>query len=52
MLGRGDDAVASRISAASLHGAPALLAAPDAGAFVARFDGLLAADPELRAYRL
>jgi hypothetical protein len=52
MLGRGDDAVARRISAASLHGAPALLAAPDAGDFVARFDGLLAADPELRAYRL
>lgn len=52
LVAGGDDAAARLVGAASLRGARALLDASSAPVFVGRLDGVLAADPALRAYRM
>lgn len=48
----GDRAASQRIVERSLRNADTLLAARTPPSFVARFDGMLDSDPELRPYRL
>lgn len=48
----GDGATARRVMEVSLRGAPGLLAAPTAPAFVRRLDALLAETPDLAACRM
>jgi hypothetical protein len=52
MLAGDDDAAAWLVTRATQDGAPALLGAATAPAFVERFDGLLAGSPALSAYRM
>lgn len=52
MLGGGDAAAARRFTRAAVAAAPALVSAGTAPEFVERVDGLLAADPALRALRM